>query len=330
VPLVLHFLLRRFFWGYCLIFLTPSFTLAENIILCEFYNGRFIKVEMSLPTPPALVSYSISLPIIIPTTDPCPVQSTSKRTSSKKRKENDNRTQPCSPVVTTSFLQPVPFHTPEELTEYERDQIKHLVEDVLPLEPSDTVRSVKYLKLIHRNVFSLQYRDELASIGRRTLLRRILYACVVRQVIINYGTPLPTVDQLQKMPFYEDKNLIPPSELETESLRHFMRAIQAMHEMGMPAASNKKTYIEVAAMLDDSKCTYALGGAPSKATMRRVMIYHRVTGIESPSYMQKASSKRRKINDIVEEDSSESQEGEFHAFDVADCIDDELAVFASV
>jgi hypothetical protein len=263
---------------------------------------------MSALTPPPLLSYSISLPIIIPTSDPFPGQSTSKRTGSRKRKVKD--------------LQLVPFNTPEALTEYERDQVKHLVEDVLPLVPSDTVRSVKYLKLIHRKVFSLQYRDELASIGRRTLLRRILNACVVRQVIINDSIPLPTVDQLHEMPFYEDKNLIPPSELETESLRHFMRAIQIMHEMGIPAVNNKKTYIEVAAMLDDSKFTYAMGGAPSKATMRRVMIYHGVTGIEIPRSFLKPSSKRRKIDDVV--DTIDSSKGD------EDILDDDLGAFATV
>jgi hypothetical protein len=256
------------------------------------------------------------MPIIIHVPISVPEQSTPKRTSSRKKKVNDKKT--------NNTTQPVPFNTPEVLTEYERDQIKHLVEDVLPTVAPDTVRSVKYLKLIHRNVFSLQYRDELASIGRRTLLRRILYACVVRQVIINDDIPLPTIEQLYEMPFYEDKNLIPPSEVETDSLRHFMRAIQTMHEMGMPAASNKKTYIEVAAMLDDSKCTYALGGAPSKATMRRVMIYHRMTGIETPSYVQNASSKRRKIERDIEKNSHEVNET---ILDTSDFVDDELAAF---
>jgi hypothetical protein len=258
---------------------------------------------MSALTPPPLLSYSISLP----TSDPFPEQSTSKRTGSKKKKVKD--------------LQPVHFQTPEVLTEYERDQVKHLVEDVLPTVAPETVRSVKYLKLIHRKVFSQQYRQELGSIGRRMLLRRILNTCVVRQVIINDQIPLPTVDQLYEMPFYEDKNLIPPSELETESLRHFMRAIQTMHEMGMPAARNKKTYIEVAAMLDDSKCTYALGGAPSKATMRRVMIYHRVAGTDAPPSFLKPSSKRRKIHDVVDDDNSEGDEA---------ILDSDLAAFASV
>jgi hypothetical protein len=106
------------------------------------------------------------------------------------------------------------------------------------------------------------------------------------------------MDQLQVMPFYQDPHLVPTSELEIDSLRHFMRAVQTMHEMGMPAVNNKQTYIEVAAMLDDSKCTYALGGAPSKATMRRVMIYHGVTGIEIPrSHTYSYTSKRKKLNE---------------------------------
>jgi hypothetical protein len=190
----------------------------------------------------------------------------------------------------------VPFHVPEVLTEFERDKIILLVENTLPSMPHDTVRSLKYLKLIHRKVFSQQYREELGLIGRRTLLRRILYACVVRQVIINGHIPLPTIEHLHEMPFYEDKNLIPTSELEIDSLRHFMRAIQTMHEIGVPAVNNKQTYVEVAAMLDDSKCTYALGGAPSRATMRRLSIYHGVTGTEIPPCNTTAhKSKRRKV-----------------------------------
>jgi hypothetical protein len=215
---------------------------------------------MSLSAPPTFVSYSISLTPIIPIPTSVPEQLNSKPTCTgrKKVKDNNTKTQPPHTSTNPTVPQPVPFHTPEALMEFERDQIKHLVEDVLPLVLPDTVRSLKYLKLIHRKVFSLQY----PSIGRRTLLRRILNACVVRQVISNDQIPLPTLQQLHEVPFYEDKNLIPPSELEIDSLRHFMRAIQTMHEMGMPAVNNKKTYIEIAAMLDGSKCTYALGGSP--------------------------------------------------------------------
>jgi hypothetical protein len=251
------------------------------------------------------VSYSTSAVILPPITS--------------KHSQASNKT---NVVSSSPPLTEVPFYVPLVLSEYERDQVKHLVEDVLPRVSPDTVRSVKYLKVIHRKVFSVHYRDTLSSEGRRTLLRRILYACVVRQVIINDQIQLPSMDQLQVMPFYQDPHLVPTSELEIDSLRHFMRAVQTMHEMGMPAVNNKQTYIEVAAMLDDSKCTYALGGAPSKATMRRVMIYHGVTGIEIPRSFLKPSSKRRKIHDVVDKiDSSEGNE---------DILDVDLAAFATV
>jgi hypothetical protein len=283
---------------------------------------------MSLSAPPALVSFSISFTkTAAPSSSAVAEQLNPKPTNLGRKKVKDNNKAQPNTSANPTVPQSVPFHTPEVLTEYERDQIKHLVEDVLPTVAPETVRSIKYLKLIHRNVFSLQYRDELASIGRRTSLRRILYACVVRQVIINDDIPLPTVDQLYEMPFYED-NLTPPSQLELESLRHFMRAIQTLHEIGMPAASNKKTYIDVAAMLDGSKCTYALGGAPSKATMRRVMIYHGMTGIEiPPSYMQKTSSKRRKIETDMNNNDDEVMDGTLDSSDVAA---DELAIFDDI
>jgi hypothetical protein len=204
-----------------------------------------------------------------------------------------------SPDINTTMLSAVivPLHVPEVLTEYERDEVKHLVEDVLPLVPADTVRSLKYLKLIHRKVFNLEYRDELASIGRRTLLRRILNACVVRQVIINDGITLPSTEQLHEMPFYEDADLIPTSATEIDNLRHFMRAVQTMHMMGMPAVNNKKTYIDVAAMLEGSNRTYSTGGTPSRAIRRRVMIYHGVTGTEIPRCNTTAhQQKRRKVS----------------------------------
>ena len=144
----------------------------------------------------------------------------------------------------------------------------------------------------------MEYRDELSSIGRRTTLRRILYACVVRQVIINQQIPLPSFDELYMMPFYAEEYLIPKSELEVDSLRHFLRAVQTMYEMGMPAINNKKSYIEVAGLLDNSNRTYTLGGAPSKATMRRIMIFHTVTGTNIPvCNTDEHQSKRRKLNE---------------------------------
>jgi hypothetical protein len=96
-------------------------------------------------------------------------------------------------------------------------------------------------------------------------------------VILNESIPLPDYEELQAMPFFTDPDLLPKTVPEMKSLLHFLRAVKTLKDIGLPGVNNKLNYIEVASMLDVSQRTYALGGAPSKATMRRVVIFHVVT-----------------------------------------------------
>jgi hypothetical protein len=89
---------------------------------------------------------------------------------------------------------------------------------------------------------------------------------------------------------------MPKTVSEVNSLRRFQRAIQTIYDIGLPPFNNKQNYMEVAAMLDGSNRFYAMGGAPSKATIRRTIIFHTVTGFE----------KKRKVR----EDENDEEEGE--------------------
>jgi hypothetical protein len=173
----------------------------------------------------------------------------------------------------------VPLITGEILSDYEIHAIQSLVNEKLPIAAHATVKSLQFVKTLHRTVFDLTYRRELAKIGRMTQIRRVLKACVVRQVILNEHRPLPHLEELQTMPFFNDISFLPKTISEVNCLRRFMRAIQALHDIGLPGANNKQNYLEIATMLEGSNRTYALGGAPSKATIRRTVIFHVVTGV---------------------------------------------------
>jgi hypothetical protein len=188
-----------------------------------------------------------------------------------------------------------PFMTGTVLTTHERDVIGNLVYVTLPSTASTVIKSVFYLKALHRQVFDVRYRKDLSSQNRLTPMRRILYACVVRQVIINEAKPLPTEDELRSMPFYAEDDLVPPTPKEVLSLCRFLRAIQTLKDIGLPGDNNKQTYIDVANMLDGSNRACAYGGAPSKATIRRAMIFHAVMNTETTCPEAESRAKRRRV-----------------------------------
>jgi hypothetical protein len=190
----------------------------------------------------------------------------------------------------------VPFYTGRILTEFEYEVIHQLISKDLPTMLPSAVRSLKFIKTFHRKVLDVTYRKELALTGRMTQLRRVIMACVVRQVIANEEIPLTAYEELAKMSFFHDKELMPKTVSEVNSLRRFQRAIQTIYDIGLPPFNNKQNYMEVAAMLDGSNRFYAMGGAPSKATIRRTIIFHTVTGFE----------KKRKVKD----DENDEEEGE--------------------
>jgi hypothetical protein len=169
------------------------------------------------------------------------------------------------------------LQTGEVLTEFERDIIHTLVIETLPTVLPSELKTIKYLRLLHRQVFDVPYRKALAQEGRLSQLRRILYACVVRQVILNESIPLPEYEELQTMPFFTNPDLLPKTVSEIRSLLHFLRVMKTLKDIGLPGVNNKLNYIEVGAMMDGSQRSYSLGGAPSKATMRRVVIFHAVS-----------------------------------------------------
>lgn len=183
-------------------------------------------------------------------------------------------------VSSTTVGGGVRLNTGAVLTEFERDVIQSLVTDTLPSTPHEKLKTFKFVKTLHRQVFDLQYRKELAASGRMTQLRRIIYACAVRQVIINERRQVPSLESLKHLPFFHHMEFLPTGVEEINCLRRFYRAIEVLHEIGVPGSNNKHTYIDVGAMLEGSNQTYAFGGAPSKATIRRSVMFHIVTGTE--------------------------------------------------
>ena len=171
------------------------------------------------------------------------------------------------------------FNTGEVLTEFERDIFENLVHIVLPTCSPQTIKSVDYIRQLVVELFDSTYRKELALAGRLIQIKRIMFACVVRQIIVTEQWQLPTYEELQDMPFFKDPNFVPTTVHEINCLRRFMRAAQVLQAIGLSGANNKQTYVEVCAMLDGSNQTYAFGGAPSKATVRRAVIFHVVSGI---------------------------------------------------
>lgn len=186
-----------------------------------------------------------------------------------------------SPPIELYHNEIVLFNTGNVLTEFERDVVAKLIECQLPTTPHHILKSLPYLKWLHKEVFDHQYRKELSLVGRLTLIRRVIHACIVRQVIVNEKRPLPSLEHLHMMPLFSDPDICPSSDDEILSLRRFMRAIQTLHDIGLPGANNKITFIDVAAMLDGSNRPYSFGGAPSKATIRRAIVFHHVTGTPS-------------------------------------------------
>jgi hypothetical protein len=170
-----------------------------------------------------------------------------------------------------------PLQTSPILTEFELEIIENLVRNVLPAIALTTANAYAYIKALPKQLFEPAYRKQLSAQNRLSPIRRVLYACVIRQVIINEAKLLPTEDELRQMPFFAEPQYVPSSEEEITSLRRFYRVIQALVDIGVPGNNNKQTYIEVGAMLDGSNRSYAFGGAPSKATLRRQVIFHMVT-----------------------------------------------------
>ncbi len=187
------------------------------------------------------------------------------------------------------------FDTGRVLTNYEHDMIQTLITITLPSYHPKTIQTTKFLKNLFSTIFEEQYCKELAITNRLIEIKRITYACVVRQVILYQRRPLPSIEELQTMPFYMDETYIPKEYSEIQSLRHFLRAIQVLYEIGLKGFQNKRTYIEVGGLLDGSDQSYTFGGAPSKATLRRAAIYHVVTG--TPLRESNHSAKRRRSDE---------------------------------
>jgi hypothetical protein len=104
------------------------------------------------------------------------------------------------------------------------------------------------------------------------------------------------------MPFFKDISVAPTEAYEVKSLFHFLRATRTLMEMGLAAKSNKRNYLEVAGILDGTGRTYALGGSPSKATIRRIVIFHVITGLEFAKKMNSqvdGKSKKRKVSTVL-------------------------------
>jgi hypothetical protein len=124
-------------------------------------------------------------------------------------------------------------------------------------------------------------------------MRRVIYACVLRQIILNQERSLPSLEELQMMPFFhQEEDMAPDCLEEVDSLRHFLRAVQTLHAIGLSGHNNKMTYIAIAGMLDGSNRSYAFGGAPSKAMIRRSVIFHLVT--DAPMRDAPKDRKRRR------------------------------------
>lgn len=211
------------------------------------------------------------------------------------------------------------------LTASEYAIIDTLITTKLPSLSLRVLKSLSYLQSLLRKTFDKQYRKDLAQVNRLIQLRRILYACVVRQVIITEKRPLPTQEDLEVMPFYSDPDLIPTTSEEAESLRRYLQATQVLHEIGLAGSGNKQTYVETAALFDGLGQSYALGGAPSKATIRRVIIFHIVTGVTQPP---RILGKRRRGSPLASSSKSEDCEEVSTTIGLDDENDfDELSLF---
>jgi hypothetical protein len=169
------------------------------------------------------------------------------------------------------------------------------------------------MQKLYEELFDKTYRKALENDKRSTLVRRIVYACVVRQVILNESKPLPSYEELQAMPFFRDVSVAPTEANEIKSLLRFLRAIRTLMEMGFPGNCSKRNYLEVAGILDGTRRNYALGGAPSKATIRRIVIFHIVTGLpfskkqpKKQACNRRGKSGRNNKRKITDDDDDES------------------------
>lgn len=187
-----------------------------------------------------------------------------------------NNTQAETENVSVETL--IPFNTGEVLTTDERDKVHDLITNTLP--PSDLAQiSPRWLWNLPKSIFGRDDWKTLSATGRSTVIRRVIYACVVRQIILNKQICLPPIEEVQQMHFYSDSDFLPIDEEEELSLRRFLRAIKILCSIGVSGKNNKQTFVEVGGMLDGANRTYAFGGAPSKATMRRAFIFHVVTNV---------------------------------------------------
>ncbi len=196
----------------------------------------------------------------------------------------------------------VRLNTGEALTIFEHEVISDLVTTTLPRLSIESLKSFRHIQGLLKRVFDSQYRKELARVNRLVEIRRIIYACVVRQVILHDRWLLPAHEDIQAFPFFTDPDLTPANIQEIECLKHFLRAVRVLYHIGVPGSNNKQTYIDVASMLDGSNRSYAFGGSPSKATIRRAMIYHIVTNTPKPTSLIQSIKRRRKASKIDHED----------------------------
>jgi hypothetical protein len=194
------------------------------------------------------------------------------------------------------------FHTGQCLTSFEGQILNRFVSYDLPSMSLKLLLDVKIMKRAPKALFDDKaFHRNLTRTKRSQTIKSVVYAAFVRQIIVKEHRRLPPEEVLESFPFFQSEHLRPTQKDETVFLRGFIRAILTLLDVGLPARNNKHLFLLVGAMLEGSRQSYATGGSPSKATLRRLSLFEHITGC--------LSRKRSVVSSSISSSSSSSSCG---------------------
>ena len=188
------------------------------------------------------------------------------------------------------------------LTPFERGVFRDAMLQISPPFPNCQINQY-LMKQYKKRWLDSTYCKDLTKQKRSDLVKAAFYALVVRQYILNNKLMLPTQEEILARFSFLQVDLTELVEAQKRDrmdyLLGYCRGIEALLAMGIAGHNNKKLFLAVGAMLEGSGQEYATGGAPSKATERRICIFHEMTGTDirekSKSSSEKVAKKRKRM-----------------------------------
>ena len=159
------------------------------------------------------------------------------------------------------------------LKDDELNRLNSFVYETIPSTPEEILLSLDFFKDLMKRFIPQEQRKQLTKSKRAHIVKAAFTAAIVRYVVQQRRYVLPSPEELKRYTFYDSGDLVIIEREEVLHLLGFIRILKVMLSLGLNGEQNKHLFLNVCSILEGSGKFYATGGAPSKATKRREIIY---------------------------------------------------------